>query len=102
MKVKPVQGRIVRDPRTMAILPQEGREVLALGVPEFDRSRRGRRRGAQGRHTDPPQGGRRNPKGPDSNGTSIHKALTAQGNANTDRFGGLYVLRSPWTSYVRS
>jgi hypothetical protein len=27
MKVKPVQGRIVRDPRTMAILPQEGREV---------------------------------------------------------------------------
>ena len=47
-------------------------------------------------------GGMEVPFGPDTNGTSIHKALTAQGNANTDRFGGLYVLRSPWTSYVRS
>jgi len=27
MKVKPVEGRVVRDPRSMALLPEEGREV---------------------------------------------------------------------------
>lgn len=27
MKIKPVEGRVVRDPRTMQILPEEGRDV---------------------------------------------------------------------------
>jgi len=27
MRVKPAEGRMVRDPRTMLLLPEEGREV---------------------------------------------------------------------------